>query len=537
MMGNPKIKLIRLPSFFKKGQFSSKPNCCLIPPLGLGLITSYLRSHGLSLEQDDLNMKIHYDNHYSTSSEDKVDTEIFFDMLRIKNYCQGSRDPHVEAVMEKIDSKAPLNANQIVLLSLPDNIENDSNLVFALAYTRFIKRKYNATIVLGGQGPWSNLLRTQHDCRDIDFIIQGDGEYPLYHLLNSIMNNKKLENLPDLSVSEEGKLILSTKVSEAIKPDFSGLPIEKYRSRDEVLDYPPDIENVMKEFQKTGSLLLPYRFTRGCPFECIFCISSTQRLSHALQPDEIVSHLESLQKEHHPTGFFFLNDTINISKKYITDLCDEIIARKLKILWSDCARVDHLDRETLFKMREAGCIRLIYGMETASPRLLKYINKKIELKDLENVLRWTDEAGIWSGVEVIGGFPHEKQEDIEATIAFLQKNEKYINRIYLNHFDLRGNSVLYNSPERYGIKRIFRVDECTDKDFSSYVEYGFDEADGLVWKDKVKQIEFSIQAIRESCCRGHRFFTDEHVLFFLYSHFDRKDDVKSVYLKILKNHG
>ncbi len=314
------------------------------------------------------------------------------------------------------------------------------------------------------------------------------------------------------------------------------MPIEKYRSRDEVLDYPPDIEDIMKQFQKTGSLLLPYRFTRGCPFECIFCISSTQRLSHALLPDEIVSHLESLQGEHHPTGFFFLNDTINISKKYIMDLCDKIIARKLKILWSDCARVDHLDQETLFKMREAGCIRLIYGMETASPRLLKYINKKIELKDLENVLRWTDEAGIWSGVEVIGGFPHEKQEDIEATISFLKENEKYINRIYLNHFDLRGNSVLYNSPERYGIKRIFRVDECTEKDFSSYVEYGFDEADGLVWKDKVKQIEFSIQAIRESCCRGHRFFTDEHLLFFLYSHFDHKDDVKSVYLKILKNH-
>ncbi|MBU1887860.1 MAG: radical SAM protein, partial [Candidatus Omnitrophica bacterium] len=291
---------------------------------------------------------------------------------------------------------------------------------------------------------------------------------------------------------------------------------------------------IMGQFQQTGVLLLPYRFTRGCPFECIFCISSTQKLSHALFPKEIVLHLKSLQEEYNPTGFFFLNDTINISKKYINELCDEIIASKLKILWSDCARIDNLERDALFKMRAAGCIRLIFGMETASPRLLKYIDKKIDLRKLEDVLRWADEAGIWAGVEVIGGFPHEKQEDIDATISFLNANEKYINRIYLNHFDLRRNSVLYNSPQKYGLERIFKVDQCTEKDFSSYVEYGFDEANGLRWEDKARQIEFSVKMVQESCAKGQRFFTDEHLLFYLYSYFDNKDDVKSIYLKILK---
>ena len=536
-MENSKITIVRLPSFFKKRQFSSKPNCCLIPPLGLGLIASYLRSKSMPIEQDDLNMKIHYDNNYSVSPEDKVDIEIFFDMQRIKNYSKGYSDAYVDAVMERIDSKVKLSDGQIILLSLPDNIENDSNLAFALAYSRFIKRRYNSINILGGQGPWSNLLRTRHNCQDIDFVIQGDGEYPLYHLLNSIANNQKLGNLPDLSILEEGKLILSNRISEAIKPDFSGLPIEKYRSKDEVLGYPSDIEEIMRGFQKTGVLLLPYRFTRGCPFECIFCISSTQKLSHALSSEEIVRHLKSLQEEYNPTGFFFLNDTINISKKYINELCDEIIANKLKILWSDCARIDNLDKDTLFKMRAAGCIRLIFGMETASPRLLKYIDKKIDLRKLEDVLRWTDEAGIWAGVEVIGGFPHEKQEDIDATISFLNANEKYINRIYLNHFDLRQNSVLYNSPQKYGLERIFKVDQCTEKDFSSYVEYGFDEANGLCWEDKARQVEFSVKMVQESCAKGQRFFTDEHLLFYLYSYFDNKDDIKSVYLKIIKYYG
>lgn len=530
------IKIIRLPSFFRKRQFSSKLNYTLIPPLALGLISGYLRSKGILIEQDDLNIKIHYDNNYSAFPEDKIDIKVFFDMQRIENYSKGYSDGYMDSIMEKVDSKVRLSNGQIVLLSLPDNIENDSNLAFALAYSRFIKKRYNSINILGGQGPWSNMLRTRHNCQDIDFIIQGDGEYPLYNLLNAITNNQNLGNLPDLCVLEEGRLILSNRISEAIKPDFSGLPIEKYRSKEEVLGYSSDIEDIMGRFQETGVLLLPYRFTRGCPFECIFCISSTQKLSHALSPVEIVQHLKSLQEEYNPTGFFFLNDTINISKKYINELCDEIIANKLKILWSDCARIDNLDRDTLFKMRAAGCIRLIFGMETASPRLLKYINKGIDLKKLEDVLRWTDEAGIWSGVEVIGGFPHERQEDIEATVSFLKENERYINRIYLNHFDLRQNSLLYNFPQRYGIERIFKVDQCTEKDFSSYIEYGFDEANGLSWGDKVKQIESSVKTVQESCAKGHRFFTDEHLLFFLYSYFDKKEDIRAVYLKIVKYH-
>ncbi|MFC1666957.1 B12-binding domain-containing radical SAM protein [Candidatus Omnitrophota bacterium] len=528
-----KIKIIRLPSFFRKRQFSSKPNCCLIPPLGLGLIVAYLRSRGIALEQDDLNIKLHYDNCYLASTENRIDVEVFFDMKRIENYSKGYNDGYIESIMERIDAKVKLHNDQIILLSLPDNIENNSNLAFALAYAKFIKKRYNSINILGGQGPWSSLLMKKYNCKDIDFVIQGDGEYPLFHLLDFVINNKRLDNIKDLSMAEGCRHIIYSRPCEIIKPDFSGLPLERYRSRVEVLDYPEDIESIMKQFQERGVFILPYRFMRGCPFECIFCISSTQKLSHALPPEKVVQHLKSLQEEYNPTGFFFLNDTINISKEYINRFCDEIIANKLKILWSDCARIDNLDKDTLFKMRQAGCIRLIFGMETASSRLLKYINKKINLKNMENVLRWTDEVGIWTGVEVICGFPHEKQEDIDATIFFLNANKEYINRIYLNCFDLRQNSILYNSPQKYGLERIFKVDQCTEKDFSSYVEYGFDEMNGLQWKDKVRQIDSSMEMVRERCAKGHRFFTDEHLLFFLYSYFNNKYDIKSIYLKIL----
>ncbi len=528
------IKIIRLPTFFKKRQFSSKLNCSLIPPLALGLISGYLRSKGMPIEQDDLNIKIQYDNTYSEYPDDIIDTEIFFDSQRIIKYNNGQDDSYLDSIMEKIMSKVTICADQIMLLSLPDNIENNSNLMFAMAFSRFIKEKYNTINILGGENLWLDLLRSKYRCNHIDYIIYGEGEFPVYHLLNYIIYKRPLDNIKGLSFLDEGKVIYSNITSRPIKPDFSGLPVEKYRVRKEVLGCPDGIKKIIDKFESSNAIILPYKFIKGCPFECIFCSSSNRELVHVLSPEETASHLKSLQEEYCPTGFFFLSDTINISKRYINEFCDEIINAKTKIRWSDCARADNLDRETLFKMRKAGCIRLIFGMETASQKLLRYVNKKIDLKQLENALKWSDEAGIWSGVEVICGLPHENEEDIESTIAFLNTNKKYINRIYLNYFDLREGTPLYKTPDQYGLKRIFEVDRYAKKDFSSYVRFGFDEIDGLEWPDKEKEIEYSLKKVQESCTQGFRYFTDEHLLFFLYSNFDDKKEIKSIYLKILK---
>lgn len=531
-----KIKILRLPSFFRKQQFSAQMNCCLIPPLGLGLISAYLRHKGIRIEQDDLDIKLHHDNNYPESPGDVIDTEIFFDLSRILRYASGEEDCYLESVLKKVSLKSGICDNQITLLSLPDNIENNSNLAFAIAFSKFIKENYRTTNILGGDNIWIDLLRAQCDCRHIDFVIYGDGEQPVYHLLDFLLHNQRIDNIPGLTISDGGKVIRSNIISRPIKPDFAGLPLEKYKSRNELLNYPDEIHEVKERFLSSKTMILPYRFTRGCPFECAFCVSSTKPLSHALSPEEAVDHLDYLQAEFHPTGFFFLNDTINISKGYINGLCDEILKRRSKILWSDCARVDNLDRDTLFKMRQSGCIRLIFGMETASPRLLKYINKRIDLRQLEDTLKWSDQAGIWTGVEVICGLPQENDEDIDATISFLNRNQPYINRIYLNHFDLRENTPFYNASKNYGIERIWEVNEYAEKDFISYVRFGFDESGGLSWKDKQRQIERSLERVRDNCARGLRYFTDEHMLFFLYSYLGDKKKISHIYSKIV-NHG
>jgi radical SAM superfamily enzyme YgiQ (UPF0313 family) len=73
----------------------------------------------------------------------------------------------------------------------------------------------------------------------------------------------------------------------------------------------------------------------------------------------------------------------------------------------------------LAKLRRAGAIRPVWGLETASPRLQQLIHKGLDLKEVEQVLQWSHEAGIYNAVQIIAGLPTERDEDIEATVAAL----------------------------------------------------------------------------------------------------------------------
>jgi hypothetical protein len=254
---------------------------------------------------------------------------------------------------------------------------------------------------------------------------------------------------------------------------------------------------------------------------------------YVLDPATVALHLKELQEEYNPTGFFFLSDTINISRQYINALCDEIIKNKTSILWSDCARADNLDRDTLFKMRQAGCIRLIFGIETASPRLLKHVNKGIGVKRLETTLKWADEAGIWTGVEIICGLPHEKDSDVEETIAFLNKNKRYINTLYINQFDLRDGSIFLSQAKNLGIENISIIDQYANAEFSNFHKYGYDEIGGLRWPDKKNQVLLSYKKISVNTCgnAGCPPYELEHLLFFLYNKFNNKKLVSDSFVK------
>ncbi|MBU4149953.1 MAG: tetratricopeptide repeat protein, partial [Candidatus Omnitrophica bacterium] len=531
--GDCTIKIVRIPNFYGPEILSTEMNSIMLPPLAMGSIVSHLRSQGASIHQDDLHIKIHYDNYFSEDFDEKIDETIFFEEHRIIEYTKGKEDPGIDSIMERVLRKTEFQGYKIVLFSLDSCSMNFSHVMFSLCLAKHLKGKYNPVIILGGLTYFPELMR-KIGCKwpDIDYVICGEGEEVLSKLLFSLLGNLALDNRTITKINQ--KVLYADKVPIPVKPDFNGLPLDRYRYRGIRVDYRQKkrLRNVVEEFNISKAMLLPIRFTKGCTNKCIFCASSYGGLIHVIEPKTVVSWLEDLQKKYNPTGYLFLNDTLNISKKYLDQLCDEIIKRKLKILWSDCVRVDRLDKNSIDKMREAGCIRMVFGMETASKRMLEYINKDINLGQLEEMLYLANKAGIWTGIEIIGGLPYETEKDVRETISFIKRNKKHIDSLYYNAFNIKDTSLLSKYPERYGITNIFEISNYEDG-FSTFVKYGFDETRGLKWPEKRKQIVIALNKIIKNF--GGSPFPEheyEQFLFFLYSKYSDKKSIKKLFYSV-----
>ena len=164
-------------------------------------------------------------------------------------------------------------------------------------------------------------------------------------------------------------------------------------------------------------------------------------------------------------------------------------------MWSDCAYLKNLDLPLLQKIRKSGAIRLVWGVESTSPKMQKMIGKGIKMDEAQDILRWSHEAGIYNSVEIIAGLPHETDEDIDHTIEFLHRNRAYIDQMYLNPFSLITGSRMEKNPERFGITNVKPVatifQRNPDEVYSWIQRYTFDEVNGHPWKDKIRQIEDS----------------------------------------------
>jgi len=535
-MRRMKAKIIRMPAFLQRHErLSLGINSSLLPPLALGSITSYLRQHGIPIDQDDLNIRIHYHNAFSDNPSEKIREEMFFNESRVLDYLNGNnKDLEIEREVEKIVSKTNLKDYNPVLFSIPDN-RNSSHILISLCVAKYLKDITNPIIIAGGIFYSVDSLGYAYSDRHIDFKIFGPGETVLLNLLKKISdNNGHIRDLKERTLYGD--------YHSLVNPDFDGLPLEMYRYKNingDHAHYSKDTADIMRGFDNSDLLVSPVKFIRGCAFKCIFCTSSGDNRMRAIAPSVAVDYLEHLQNRHGIDNFFFLSDTINFSNGYVHRLCDEIIKRNLDIRWTDCARINGMTKDLLEKMRRAGCIRLIYGMETASQKILDYIQKDIDLNEMGRVLKWTDEAGIWCGVEIIAGLPYEDEKDIDDTIGFITSHRDFIDRIYIEPFTVRDWSRLLLYPDKFGIRNIKRVDQYArdnkrdDTPLDRYfVKYGFDEANGLNWAKKKEQINHSFKKVEYFLDQGQfPHYEEEHFLFYLYSLYDSKKAIKDIYNK------
>lgn len=165
--------------------------------------------------------------------------------------------------------------------------------------------------------------------------------------------------------------------------------------------------------------------SRGCPFQCSFCVASQMfgAKFRARSPKNVVDELEWLKNEHGAEGVSFHDDTLTLDRKRIIDICDEIIARKAVVPWGCQTRVDTVSKEIFAKMHKAGCNEVSFGVESGCQRILDAVHKKVSLQQCEQAIKWAKSEGLFVAVSTLVGYPGETKESMQQTLDLMRRIE------------------------------------------------------------------------------------------------------------------
>ncbi|MBW1650775.1 MAG: B12-binding domain-containing radical SAM protein [Deltaproteobacteria bacterium] len=303
---------------------------------------------------------------------------------------------------------------------------------------RIIKQYNNQIpIIVGGTYVSFAPLDAMNQCKEIDYIVVGEGEKPLPSLAAALIQNKKINNIKGIVYRNNNNLPVITEKPSPINldeiplPAIDLIPIEKYVNRNEryILD-----------------------ISRGCKKSCPYCTSSfIKGAIRYRKPEQIIDEI-SIAYNKGFRNFYFVDDMFTANKELVQTICKEITKREFKIKWPCMSHVDDVDKETLILMKNAGCNLIAFGVETTTKKTLEEIGKLDQLSKIKTAFDLTKEYGIRPLAFVMFGMPNSSVHDELNTIRFLTELEPDAVGVFA--FKPYPGTVYYNHPEKYGINII-----------------------------------------------------------------------------------
>jgi len=160
---------------------------------------------------------------------------------------------------------------------------------------------------------------------------------------------------------------------------------------------------------------------RGCPFDCAFCAQDTitNRSVRFYTVEQVLADLDNLLNYWECDLVYMQDDTFNIKKKRVLELCKAFEERKFK--WHCLCRADLLDKEQCDAMAAAGCQNITFGFESGSQKILDLMGKGESVEEGVRGALLTHEAGMGVRGQMVVGFPGEDDDTIKETIAFIAR--------------------------------------------------------------------------------------------------------------------
>ncbi len=242
-----------------------------------------------------------------------------------------------------------------------------------------------------------------------------EGEQTLIRLIDALREGTAFDSIPNLAYREGRSFKVTPKV----------------------IEHTPLIENVVDydlfatDYAKSGWANI--RISDGCPYACGFCSFPEHGNERyvTLPLDRIEQELDAIKVAGAITHIFFVDATFNVPKKKFKALMRLMIRKQYGFKWHCFFRCDQADEEAITLMKEAGCMGVFLGLESASDIVLSNMDKTAHKEDFRRTMPIFKRLGLLTMVSVQVGFPGETYETFDETLEFLEEIKPDFTRIQI----------------------------------------------------------------------------------------------------------
>jgi radical SAM superfamily enzyme YgiQ (UPF0313 family) len=173
----------------------------------------------------------------------------------------------------------------------------------------------------------------------------------------------------------------------------------------------------------TGEMQTTLVTNRGCPYSCIYCLANqvSGKKNRYRSVGNVLDEISECVEKYNIRSFLFRSDLFTQNKKWVSELCEGIKARNLKIDWACNSRVDSLDEPTLRAMKSAGCWIVAFGVESGDQAALDRMNKSARVEAVKPAIDLCRKVGVKSSIYLLLGFPWDTRETVEKNMRFARE--------------------------------------------------------------------------------------------------------------------
>ncbi len=298
----------------------------------------------------------------------------------------------------------------------------------------------NCITMIGG--PHVTVLdeRTFTESADVDIVVRGEGEQTMLELASLVSdgNLKSLSEVAGITFGKNGKVFRTP--DRPFIQDIDSLPRPAHKHFD------------VTRYKISGKTYMPIITSRGCPFNCAFCLASKMcgRGFRARSPSKVVDELEWLRDTFGAGAFAFYDDTFTFDLNRAIAICDEMKARKFDMPWDCRTRVDKVSKELLTKLRSTNCQLIHFGVESGSQQMLNTMRKGTTVEQNANAIKLAKECDILVAISLVIGYPGETPEMLQQTTDFIRRTKP--DYVYMCEAVPYPGTELYNYVKQLGLK-------------------------------------------------------------------------------------